>query len=110
MTIKELKIEIEKQKNINKTLYDSIPIASHEDPNNEKAEPALKEWRNGSTKLKAMLQELRGLELENKKPIIPVENKIFVNGYGEATTRKVTSSTYERAEKRLHNQIVTFIS
>lgn len=110
MTIEELKIEIEKQKNINKTLYDSIPVASHEDPCNEKAEPILKEWRSGSTKLKSMLKNLSELELENKKPSILGPNKTFVNGYGESTSRKITSTTYERAEKRLHNQIVTFLS
>lgn len=30
----------------------------------------------------------------------PVEKKTFVNGYGEATHREITSSTYERAQKR----------
>lgn len=30
----------------------------------------------------------------------PAEKKTFVNGYGEATHREITSSTYERAQKR----------
>lgn len=35
----------------------------------------------------------------------PVEKKTFVNGYGEATHREITSSTYERAQKRLMKSV-----
>ena len=35
----------------------------------------------------------------------PVEKKTFVNGYGEATDREITSSTYERAQKRLMKSV-----
>lgn len=33
------------------------------------------------------------------------EKKTFVNGYGEATDREITSSTYERAQKRLMKSV-----
>lgn len=35
----------------------------------------------------------------------PKEHKVFVNGYGEATTRYITSQSYERAQKRLDKEI-----
>lgn len=35
----------------------------------------------------------------------PAEKKTFVNGYGEATDREITSSTYERAQKRLMKSV-----
>ena len=35
----------------------------------------------------------------------PAEKKTFVNGYGEATSREITSSTYERAQKRLMKSV-----
>jgi len=43
MKINELREKIEKQKESNMKLYKSIPLASHEDPRNEKAEPILKQ-------------------------------------------------------------------
>ena len=33
------------------------------------------------------------------------EKKTFVNGYGEATSREITSTTYERAQKRLTKSV-----
>lgn len=33
------------------------------------------------------------------------ERKTFVNGFGEATRREITSSTYKRAQKRLQKEI-----
>ena len=35
----------------------------------------------------------------------PAEKKTFVNGYGEATSREITSTTYERAQKRLMKSV-----
>ena len=40
----------------------------------------------------------------------PVEKKTFVNGYGEATHREITSSTYERAQKRLTKSVEGWLS
>ncbi len=40
----------------------------------------------------------------------PVEKKTFVNGYGEATHREITSSTYERAQKRLVKSVDGWLS
>lgn len=35
----------------------------------------------------------------------PAEKKTFINGFGEATSREITSSTYERAQKRLMKSV-----
>lgn len=112
MEINKLKESIKKQREINLKLFNSIPIASHEDPCNEKAEPILKQWRNGSDKLKSMLRELQELELTNKKSINKSgkDQNIFINGFGEATKRNITCNTYERINKKMEKEILKFIS
>ena len=45
-------------------------------------------------------------EKENRKT---KENKTFVNSYGEATGRYITSPTYERAMKRQEKEILNFL-
>lgn len=35
----------------------------------------------------------------------PKQKKTFVNGYGEATKREITSSSYQRAQRRLNKEI-----
>lgn len=37
------------------------------------------------------------------------EEKTFINGYGEATKKYITSSTYERAERRRQKEIISFL-
>lgn len=64
--IKELKKEIDQQRELNIALFSSIPLASHEDPLNKKAEPILVKWREGSARLKALLSELRELEMTKR--------------------------------------------
>jgi len=100
MKINELRKEIEIQKENNMKLYQTIPIASHEDPQNEKAEPILKQWRDGSKKLK---------ELKLSLNITIKGTKTFVNSFGEATTREITCDGYKRAENRTKKEIMSFI-
>lgn len=113
MSIEELKKEIEEQRKQNIELYNSIRwCPTHDDPLNKKAEPILAEWREGSKKLKGLIEELQELELDNKnknKSITEEVNKTFVNGYGEATKRNITCNTYERTEKRNSKAILSFI-
>ena len=40
----------------------------------------------------------------------PVEKKTFVNGYGEATHRYITTGTYERAQKRAMKSVDGWLS
>lgn len=111
MEINRLKEDIKKQRGINLGLFNSIPTPSHEDPTNEKAEVILKQWRNGSIKLKNLIRELQELELSQKELVneCDKESKIFVNGFGEATKKNITCATYERIQKRMAKEILAFI-
>lgn len=109
MRIEELKREIKEQGEQNVKLFKSIPVPTHEDPRNKKAEPILVEWRKGSTKLKSMIKELAELERAKHTNEVKENEKIFVNGFKEATKRNITCSTYERAEKRMSKEILSFI-
>lgn len=77
-------------------------------------QPFIQEWYKGSSRLKALDEELYKIikqerdqeeTLQNKTNI----NKTFINGYGEATKRYITTATYERAEKRRQKEIVSFL-
>jgi FtsZ-binding cell division protein ZapB len=111
MTIKELKMKIEEQKEKNTKLYKSIPLPTHDDPLNKKADPILTQWREGSKILKSMIKELQALERrENNNTVNTKENKrVFVNGFGEATKREITCSTYEKSQKRDSKAILSFM-
>jgi hypothetical protein len=111
MKIKELKMKIEEQKEKNTKLYKSIPLPTHEDPLNKKADPILTKWREGSKILKSMIKELQELEIKEKNNTINAnENKkVFVNGFGEATKREITCSTYEKSQKRNSKAILSFM-
>lgn len=73
--------------------------------------PEHKEWL-GLLKTNQELQKRRGnlqLELDDRwrkeHPYTP-PTKVFVNGYGEATRRHITSPTYERALKRQEKAVL----
>ncbi len=53
--------------------------------------------------------ELQAKRGEMKAKTETPEKKTFVNGFGEATTRYVTTATYERQQKRLGKQIASFL-
>ena len=44
-------------------------------------------------------------EEAKKRPKSKPEHRTFINGYGEATRRDITSATYERAQRRLNREI-----
>ena len=75
----------------------------------EVMQPLIKEWRDGSNHLKQLITK-RNMLIQSKEPSFTSEKKTFVNGYGEATKREITSSTYTRAEKKLSKQIMNFVS
>ena len=108
MEIKELKKKIEEQRERNIKLFNSIPLATHEDPLNKKADLILTEWRKGSKIFKSMIEKLQ--ELESNNTTNKKENKkVFVNGFGEASKREITCSTYEKLQKRNSKAILSFI-
>lgn len=110
MNKEELKGKIEEQEKENIGLFNIFQYRLHE----ETMQPIIKQWREGSVKLKVLIDELYELEIkEHNERILNEENKketkTFVNGYGEATNKYITSSTYERAEKRRQKEILSFI-
>lgn len=105
----ELKQKIDKQRSLNVMLYKSIPLASHEDPTNKKSELILKQWREGSAKLKQMLVKLQELELKDKKIETKDNVETFINGFGEATKRNITCLTYKRTVKRNEKLMLSFV-
>ena len=112
MTRKELVEMIEKQKESNMNLYKAIPIASKDDPLNKKAEPILKQWRDGSKKLKELLNKLYEMKKEEKESSLNASSKdvkTFINGFGEATKREISCNTYKRAENRINKEIMSFM-
>lgn len=112
MKIEELKMRIKEQKEQNIILYKSIPLPTHEDPLNRKADPILTEWRKGSKILKSMIKELHELEVKENnenKTNLKENGKVFVNGFGEATKRNITCSTYEKSQKRNEKAILSFM-
>ena len=54
---------------------------------------------------------LSALESEKQSRQAPPEPavKVFVNSYGEATTREITNPTYERAQRRQRIEIENFL-
>ena len=73
-------------------------------------QPTIKEWRKGSNKIKAMIRELQILESKDIKKENKDICKTFINGYGEATKREITTSSYQKNQKRLTKDILNFIS
>lgn len=110
MNKEELKQKIEEQERENIRLFNVFQYGLHD----EEMQPFINEWREGSKKLRALDDELYKQEMkereertankENKN-----ETKTFINGYGEATSKYITSLTYERAEKRRQKEILSFI-
>lgn len=107
MEIKQLKKKIEEQKEKNIKLFKIFQYRLHE----REMQPIITEWREESKILKSMIKELHELEAkENTKTTSTKENeKAFVNGFGEATKRNITCSTYEKAQKRNSKAMLSFI-
>ena len=103
--IERLDKEISTQREENIRLYAIFQYRLHEDD----MQPIIKKWREGSNRIKQLISKRNLLEKCEKEQTLVSENRPLVNGYGEATTREITSSTYKRAEKRLSKQIMNFI-
>lgn len=107
MKIKELKKKIEEQKEQNIKLFTIFQYKMHK----EEVQPIVEEWREGSKILKSLIKELNELETkENSNRVTEIESKkIFINGYGEATNKYITTQTYERSQKRNAKLILSFM-
>lgn len=102
----QLEMEIFAQREENAKLYSIFQYRLHE----EEMQPLIEKWREGSRQVKALISQKNQLLKSERKPKHITSGQTFVNGYGEATTREITSSTYSRASKRLSKQVISFIS
>ncbi|HHX62321.1 MAG TPA: hypothetical protein GX707_16660 [Epulopiscium sp.] len=109
MDVDSLKKEIRNQMEVNIMLFNSIPTPTREDPSNAKAEPVLKQWRDGSYRLKEMIRELQVLESKKIETERKEDTQVIINGYGEATSREITCSSYKQSQKKLSKEILSFI-
>ena len=105
--------KIEKLIKKNKKLYkDNGSFANTKDEKeNKKREENEKKWYKNREKmmiLKKKLNEEYDKKITNRKKeeIFTETTETFVNNFGEATTRYVTSTTYEKAQKRLEKQVL----
>lgn len=105
MNIDKLKKEIKEQREQNLCLFEIFQYRLHE----REMQPIIEEWREGSNRLKAMIRELQILEAKNIKKENKDIPKVFINGYGEATSREITSYSYQRNQKRLAKDILNYI-
>ncbi len=106
MQIEQLEKDIELQREENIRLYNIFQYRLHE----EEMQPIIKKWRDGSMYIKQLIAQRNQLvECERKSNYVSSE-RTFVNGYGEATEREITSTTYIRSDKRLSRQVMSFIS
>jgi len=104
--ISELKVNIKEQQEENVRLFKIFEYKMHK----EEMQPLIQEWREGSKHLKSMLKELQELEIKTSNLInTSNSNKTFVNGFGEATKREITNSSYQRQENRTKKEILSFI-
>lgn len=110
MNKEQLQKQIKEQEEKNISLFKIFQYRLQE----KEMQPLIQEWREGSSRLKALDEELYKIikqerdqeeTLQNKTNI----NKTFINGYGEATNRYIATSTYERAEKRRQKEIISFL-
>ena len=108
MEKKELEIQIATQKEEDLRLYSIFQYKLNE----EEMQPLIKKWREGSRHLKELISQLNQIKDKERElnPHRAMNTKTFVNSYGEATKREITSATYERANERLSKEIILFIS
>lgn len=90
--IERLDKEIHEQREENVGLYSIFQYRLHE----EVMQPLINH-------LKQLISK-RNMLIQSKEPSFASEKKTFVNGYGEATKREITSSTYARNEKNCQSK------
>lgn len=106
MNKEQLQKQIKEQEEKNISLFKIFQYRLQD----EEMQPLIKEWREGSSRLKDLDEKLWQLERKEREEFYNnTTKKPFINGYGEATNRYISTSTYERAEKRRQKEIISFL-
>lgn len=85
---------------------------SPQDGRTERVEAALSAYNEGSDIFNALRDRLGALEDEQigrRRASQSAVQRVFVNSYGEATHRNITSQSYENAQRRLSQRIETWM-
>ena len=99
--IEELKQAINSQREENIKLYEVFQYRLQE----KDIQPLICEWRNGSNRLKKLLNQLSELEKEEREKQSVNKTRVYEKPVG----REITSSTYIRADKRMQKEIMSFV-
>lgn len=96
---------LEKQASLGRTMFLGT------DSENAKAR---KQWNTNDKKLRRMKTNIETAKAKQREAQREEQRKTetkkpFINAFGEATKRYVTSTTYERAEKRQSKEIMKYI-
>ena len=78
----------------------------------ERVESAQRAYNEGSdlyNRLRDTLGALEGEQVRRRQASQPTAQRPFVNSYGEATRRNITSQTYESAQRRLNQRIESWM-
>ena len=101
--VSSLKTQIEALKDQMKKIYDNKDIKTT--VMSKEYYRLLKERQRLEAELRPLWNEQSRLRREIRKNS-HTQEKIFVNSYGEATKREITSATYQTAQKRMEQVIL----
>ena len=110
--VKEIQVlekEIKEQEKANTNLYNSIPDVSQDTEEVNQWRKGQKEMRRLLNKKTDLLNKKSELLQEQMKEEDKVFDKIFVNSFGEATTREISNVTYEKQQRRTAKEVASFI-
>lgn len=99
-----LETQIEALKNQMKKIYDNRDIKTTVMP--KEYYRLLKERQHLEAELRPLWNEQSRLRREMRKNSISTQEKTFVNSYGEATKREITSVAYQMAQKRMKQAVL----
>lgn len=105
MKLEQLENDIELQREENVRLFEIFQYRMQD----EEMQPLLKKWRDGSKRLKQLISQRNEIVDSERKRTKESSRQVFMNGYGEATEREITSTTYIRADRALSKQIMSLI-
>ena len=95
--IKANEAKIEKLSRQNESISSTVAVHDFENPK-------WNEFRANNKTINALKRENAELAIKHGKirtEMEPKQKKTFVNSYGEATKREITSASYRRAQRRL---------
>lgn len=94
--IKKNESIIEKYSRENIKIYESVSVS-------DSRNPKWKKWRANNKKINSLKRENAKLSIKARKledKINPPKPRKYINGFGEATHREISTLTYERAIAR----------